>query len=67
MINININLYPILLFTKLMGQVPSQQHLEKLKSQRLDLSEFNNYLKRIKSEDDIETAIKLLLSIMTIR
>jgi hypothetical protein len=50
-----------------MGQVPSQQHLEKLKSQRLDLSEFNNYLKRIKTEDDIETAIKLLISIMTIR
>jgi len=50
-----------------MGQVPSQQHLEKLKSQRFDLSEFNNYLKRIKTEDDIETAIKLLLSIMTIR
>ncbi len=50
-----------------MGQVPSQQHLEKLKSQRLDLSEFNNYLKKIKTEDDIETAIKLLISIMTIR
>jgi hypothetical protein len=50
-----------------MGQAPSQQHLEKLKSQRLDLNEFNNYLKRIKTEDDIETAIKLLLSIMTIR
>lgn len=50
-----------------MGQAPSQQHLEKLKSQRLDLNEFNNYLKRIKTEDDIETAIKLLLSIMTVR
>jgi len=50
-----------------MGQVPSAQLMEKYKSQRIDLASFQAYLSKVNSEDDIETAIKQLLSIMTLR
>lgn len=48
-----------------MGLVPSQQHVEKLKSQRLDLEQLQSYISKVQTDDDIETAIKQLLSIMT--
>ena len=50
-----------------MGQLPSQQQIEKLKSQRLDFSHLDSYLSKLNTAEDIETAIKQLLSIMTLR
>lgn len=50
-----------------MGQLPSQQQIEKLKSQRLDFAQLESYLSKVSTAEDIETAIKQLLSIMTLK
>lgn len=50
-----------------MGQVPSIQQMQKYKSQRIDLAHLQAYLSKVSTADDIETAIKQLLSIMTLK
>lgn len=41
--------------------------MEKLKSERVDLGQLQKFVKSVKTEEDIETAIKQYLAIMTIK
>lgn len=50
-----------------MGQVPSQQQMQKYKSQRIDLAQLEAYLSKVSTAEDIETAIKQLISLMTLK
>jgi hypothetical protein len=50
-----------------MGIHPTKQQMDKLKIESIDLFKLRLWLAQIKSEEDIEAAIKALLSIMTIK
>lgn len=50
-----------------MGNSLNKQQMEKLKSERVDLGQLQKFVKSVKTEEDIETAIKQYLAIMTIK
>ena len=50
-----------------MGPVVSKQQMEKLKSDKINIYELQAFLKHVKTEEDIEEAIKHYLSIMTVK
>lgn len=50
-----------------MGNSLNKQQMEKLKSERVDLVQLQKLVKSVKTEEDIETAIKQYLAIMTIK
>lgn len=45
----------------------SAQQVERLKGERVDLEQLHKFVKAIKTEEDIEAAIKQYLSIMTLK
>ena len=50
-----------------MGNSINKQQMDRLKSERVDLAQLQKFVKSIKSEEDIETAIKQYLAIMTLK
>lgn len=50
-----------------MGNSINKQQMDRLKSERVDLAQLQKFVKSIKSEEDIEIAIKQYLAIMTIK
>ena len=50
-----------------MGQTLNKQQVEKYKSERVDLEQLQSFVKKIKTQEDIEEAIKKYLAIMTVK
>lgn len=50
-----------------MGQAISNQQLDKFKYERIEKIQLEKYISNIKTEEDIEAAIKQFLSIMTLK
>lgn len=50
-----------------MGATLTQQQMDKFKSERIDKIQLEKCIKSIKTQEDIEAAIKQYLSIMTVR
>ena len=50
-----------------MGVTLSKQQVDKLKHEKVDLQQLHLMVQNVKTEDDIEQAIKQYLSIMTIK
>lgn len=50
-----------------MGATLSQQKMERYKSERIDKLFLEDMVKSIKTQEDIETAIKQYLNIMTVK
>lgn len=50
-----------------MGVTLTKQQLDKFKSERIDKIQLDKCIKSIKTQEDIEAAIKQFLAIMTIR
>jgi beta-glucosidase len=50
-----------------MGVTLSKQHMDKMKCERVDLEQLHSMVKKIKTNEDIEEAIKIYLNMMTLR
>ncbi len=50
-----------------MGNQLTKQQMDKLKSERIDLEQLQNFTRNIKTAEDIETTIKYYLNIMTLK